>query len=177
MMRSIQARIATLAGLCVFGTSAALVVYGVFAGRAAQQYVGDHVDALLNATTKETIQAVASTQARKIEVELEVALDTARALAQSFSILVDNANGVGTSVDLRRDQLNAILRNALAANEHFIGTYTGWEPNALDGRDFAASRLSKTEARTPPVASCPIGPGAPTDTSRSSRSPATRAGS
>ena len=137
-----------LAGLCLFGTAASLVTYGVISSGAAQSYVGNRVSTLVDTKTKETMQAVASTQARKIEVELEVALDTVRALAQGFSVLADTTAGVGTPIELRRDQLNAVLRHALEANEHFIGTYSGWEPDALDGRDaeFRAQPDRSTDA-------------------------------
>ena len=34
-----------------------------------------------------------------------------------------------------REQLDAMARQVLDANKEFIGTYSIWEPNALDGRD------------------------------------------
>ncbi len=41
-----------------------------------------------------------------------------------------------------RDQLDAMAREVLTRNTEFIGTYSIWEPNALDGRD--AEFVNKT---------------------------------
>ena len=42
----------------------------------------------------------------------------------------------------RRDFVNAVLREALVANENFVDTWVVYEPNALDGLD---SQYANTE--------------------------------
>ena len=66
--------------------------------------------------------------ANEIDAELEVAMDSARTLAHAFEAAKSHGS-VG------RDLLNAILKNTLERNPHFIGVWTCWEPNALDGED------------------------------------------
>jgi methyl-accepting chemotaxis protein len=142
-MRSIQSRIALLAGLCLFGTSAALVTYGVFSTWSTQAYVGREVSGLLDAKSKEALQSLGSNQALGIRAELEVGLDAARTMAQSFSVLADERASSATPTEQRRQQLNAILHNVLESNPAFSGTYSAWEPDALDGRD--STYVGRTE--------------------------------
>ena len=63
---------------------------------------------------------------------LNVAFDAARTTAQSFAVLVGS-----TPSGARRDQFNAIMRRVLEQNPGFNGTYSAWEPNAIDGADAA----------------------------------------
>lgn len=64
-----------------------------------------------------------------VKAELEVAMNAARTTANLFE-------GVKTSVDVpERSQLNGMLKQLLERNPNFIGVWTCWEPNALDGKD------------------------------------------
>jgi methyl-accepting chemotaxis protein len=148
MMRSIQSRIAVLAGLCLLGATASLVTYGVMTGKSTQTYVNGQVTTLLDAKSKQALQAAAEAQGRTVEVEIEVGLDTARTMAQTMAVLADTTDGIGTPIEQRRSQLNAVLRHVLETNPHFVGTYAGWEPMALDGRDdeFHAQPDRSTDA-------------------------------
>ncbi|PKL37459.1 MAG: hypothetical protein CVV44_13990 [Spirochaetae bacterium HGW-Spirochaetae-1] len=65
-----------------------------------------------------------------IKAELEVAMDAARIMAQSFGTL--RARGIAD-----RRMLGAILEGVLKENPQFLGSYTCWEPNAFDGMDAA----------------------------------------
>jgi len=73
--------------------------------------------------------------AGEIRAELEVALDSARAMADTFEVAKLEADSGGLT--LGRNQINAILLNVLKGNPNFNGTYSCWEPNALDGTDDA----------------------------------------
>ena len=171
MMRSIQGRIAMLAGACLLGTAAALVTYAVVSAGALQRYVSDHVGTLLDSKTKETLQAVASTQARRIEVELEVALDTARALAHSFAVLANSrmvppprsscAATSSTPCCAMRCRTTSISSAPIRAGSPTPST-----------AETPSSAPARTAAPTPPGGSCPTGPAARAATSPSSRSPA-----
>mgnify|MGYP005852729775 CR=1 FL=1 len=78
-------------------------------------------------------QAVAMSQAAAAEVraEIEVALDTARTLAQSLQ----GAAGNGGEGALGREAVKQMLAEVVRENPAFLGAYTLWEPNAFDGRD------------------------------------------
>jgi len=55
-------------------------------------------------------------------------VSTARALAETFSTM--RALGISD-----RSLFDGILRETLAQNPQYLGVWTVWEPNALDGRD------------------------------------------
>src|SRR6476661_5378483 len=55
-------------------------------------------------------------------------VSTARVLAETFSAM--RALGISD-----RRLFDEILRETLAQNPEYLGVWTVWEPNALDGRD------------------------------------------
>jgi len=69
----------------------------------------------------------------------EAAGEVAAELGQSFSAvktLADTMRGMKSAGHPpTRDQLDAMSRQVLELHPEFIGTYSIWEPNALDGRD------------------------------------------
>ncbi|HOX12791.1 MAG TPA: methyl-accepting chemotaxis protein [Spirochaetales bacterium] len=95
-------------------------VAGITAVRTLEQSRKDAVD-LLEALSKE--------HAAEINVELEVAMDAARTLAQIFE------GYESLHADERREDYSKMLRSIVEKNPGFLGASTGWEPNALDGRD------------------------------------------
>jgi len=70
--------------------------------------------------------------ANDIDAYLEVALDSARTLAQVFETATDKSTGFAVG----REQANAILRELLEKNTEFLGVWTCWEPDAFDGLDM-----------------------------------------
>ena len=89
------------------------------------------------------ISSVANNNAGMIKASLEVPLDTARALANSFQAYTD------IKAEDRRRNFNTILKNVLKENEEYVGVWSCWEPNALDGMDlqFAATEGTDTTGR------------------------------
>lgn len=81
---------------------------------------------------KKEILATARSQASLIDAEIEVALDTARALANAFSVNLERSS---QEEILNREQVNQILFQTLQKNPGFLGVYTAWEPDAFDGQD------------------------------------------
>ncbi len=68
-----------------------------------------------------------------VKAELELAMDAARTTAQLFE-------GIKSSGTMpQRQLLNDMLKKLLELNPEFLGTWTCWEPNALDGKDEAFS--------------------------------------
>ncbi len=78
----------------------------------------------------------------------DAAGDVAAEMGHSFSAvktLSDTMRGMKASgVPPTRDQLDAMARQVLTLHPEFIGTYSIWEPNALDGKD--AEYVKKTPA-------------------------------
>jgi methyl-accepting chemotaxis protein len=142
-MKSIKTRIAIMAGVCLVATAIVLVVCSLFQTRGIQDYTKDNVEKLIDKSTEQGLLAIASEQAGFIQSELQVNLDTARTLAQTFAVLKQDRDAVGdTGAKSIRDTLNDILLTVLQDNPKFLGAYTAWEPNALDGRDkdFAGNK-------------------------------------
>lgn len=134
-IRSIQLKIALLAGVCVVAASGALVGYSIISAANSKAFVGEHVDTLTEDSTKNHLKTLALAQAALIKSPLDMAFDSARNMARMFEISASNDNGAATPDGKRRAEFNAILLNVLKDNPRFNGTYSAWEPNALDGQD------------------------------------------
>ena len=131
--RSVKTKIAVLSGLCLLLSAASVVGVGLYFSKDNASYVQSSVTELLDKKTKEYMQNMASTQAGYIRSEFDVALQTARTMADNFGVIAGSKSRV-PSTD-RRAHLNDILLETLRTNKQFNGTYTAWLPNALDGDD------------------------------------------
>ncbi|KIQ59980.1 chemotaxis protein [Pseudomonas fluorescens] len=131
--KSLQARICVTAGVCLFISSISLVVYGLFSARSNEQYVSDEVTTLIEKSTIREIQNLAGSRANAIQAKLQNALDAARTMANTFAA----SKASQSPLVLGRDQVNSILLSVLKDNPEFNGTYSCWEPDALDGQDLA----------------------------------------
>lgn len=75
-----------------------------------------------------------------VKAEIEVAMDASRTLAQVFV-------GMKKSQDVpNRKILDQILIQVLEDNPTFLGTWSCWEPNALDGNDNAFANTKGHDA-------------------------------
>ncbi|MFZ5772231.1 MAG: methyl-accepting chemotaxis protein [Thermodesulfobacteriota bacterium] len=126
-LKNIQIRIVVWAGICLLATSAVIISFAAVTMK-NEARVNREI-AFENASSLAV--DVAEKAAADIKAEIEVALDAARTLAQALSGIKDDGN----PVKLEREDVNSILRILLDRNPQFVGTYTGWEPNAFDGRD------------------------------------------
>jgi len=131
--KSLQTRICFTAGICLFVSSASLVVYGVFNSRANEQYVSTEVTTLVEKSTIREIQNLAESRANAIQTKLQNALDAARTMATAFAASKTSQSPLA----IGREQVNAVLLSVLKDNPEFNGTYSCWEPEALDGQDMA----------------------------------------
>ena len=131
--KSLQARICVTAGVCLFVSSISLIVYGLFSARANEQYVSTEVSALVEKSTIREIQNLAESRANAIQAKLQNALDAARTMANAFAA----SKASQSPLALGREQINSVLLSVLKDNSDFNGTYSCWEPNALDGQDPA----------------------------------------
>ncbi|WP_156381799.1 methyl-accepting chemotaxis protein [Rhizobium sp. Leaf341] len=134
--RSIQMKIALLSGICVLAATGALVGYSVVAAGNSKDFVARSVSDLTEQKTKDSLATLASTQAGVIRSSLDSAFDSARNMARMFEVAASGLPAA-TPAQARRAQFNGILLNVLKDNPRFNGTYSAWEPNALDGQDEA----------------------------------------
>lgn len=73
-------------------------------------------------------EEIAYRYANVVDSEMEKAIDAARTVAQAFE-------GMKASNFTDRNLYNTILKQVLSESPSFLGTWTVWEPNALDGKD------------------------------------------
>ena len=137
-LKSIQLKIALAAGACLLASAAVLVGYGLISARNTQDFVAKRVGALLEDQAKSKLGALARVQAATVQGILQDNLDTSRTLGTVFAVLQDALRRVSDKAGVTnpaRDVLSDILLRVLENNPTFLGAYTAWEPNALDGRD------------------------------------------
>lgn len=133
--RSIQLKIAFLSAICLLLTVAVLVGYGVYSSTTTQQLVSERTTAETRAITLKALQNLGDKYAGEVRAEMELALDAARVMARTFELsnLQDNAN---PPLVFSREHANAVLLNVLKGEPSFNGTYSAWEPDAIDGLDI-----------------------------------------
>ncbi|NJN94739.1 MAG: HAMP domain-containing protein [Anaerolineales bacterium] len=119
-LKSIQAKIILWAGACLLLLAITLVAYAAVS----------QTSAAITMAEGQAV-AIAKAEAAGVQAELEVAMDAARTLAEVLAAIKVKGN----TLDLSRAEVNAMLRQVLADNPQFLGSYTLWEPNAFDGRD------------------------------------------
>jgi methyl-accepting chemotaxis protein len=81
--------------------------------------------------SKIILESIAKEHGSVADADLEVGMDTARTLAQTMQGYQD------TPIEDRRSDFSRMLKVVLESNPAFLGVWTCWEPNALDGKDAA----------------------------------------
>lgn len=136
-LKSIQLKIALIAGLCLLVSAVTLVSYSLISSRNTQAFVNTEVTGLLDSNVRLQLQHQARAEAAVIRAEFDLALNAARTMAHTFEMAKElDANG-HPLLALDRDGVNGVLLNVLKQNKSFNGTYSCWEPNAIDGNDDA----------------------------------------
>jgi len=79
--KSVQMKIAMIAGLCLLSAVAVLVAYGLFSAKTTQNMVSTQVSGLLEETNMQGLQNLAGEQAGKIQEQFDLALNAARTMA------------------------------------------------------------------------------------------------
>ncbi|NIC41009.1 methyl-accepting chemotaxis protein [Aquabacterium sp. A08] len=105
------------------------VVGIVLAGFAATVWVvADQAAATQTEASLRYTQELANRQAADMRLRLESAMGAAQVLASALGEL----KAVGHT---EREAAHAMLRGVLADHPEFLGVWSGWEPDAFDGRD------------------------------------------
>ncbi|WP_354438609.1 methyl-accepting chemotaxis protein [Methylobacterium sp. 1973] len=120
-----------------------VLIAAVFAG--GMTFLARRINASFEEQAAKMQSETLSNEAREVRFRLAVAAKTAESIAASASAL--RARGIQD-----REVYDAMLRELLRANPSLIATWTGWEPDALDGRDrtFAGTASSDASGRFMP---------------------------
>lgn len=133
-LNSIQSKIAILGGSSLLVTAVVLVGYSIYSAVSTQSLVISRTTTEARNTTLQALTNLGGKYAGEVRSEMELALDSARTMADSFEVAKSTGAEHG-NLEIGRDQVNAILLKVLKRNPSFNGAYSCWEPNAIDGQD------------------------------------------
>ncbi|RON96776.1 chemotaxis protein [Pseudomonas moraviensis] len=135
--KSIQFSVAALAGAIVLSVVAALVLYALFSGARTQEMVQQRTQAQFEQVIEQRLTSLAQTQVSQIQRELEAPLLIAGGLVRVNALLGTNGTDGLPRLSLSREQLISLIKENVEKNPKILGTYIGWEKNALDHNDAA----------------------------------------
>nr|WP_137803753.1 methyl-accepting chemotaxis protein [Pseudomonas sp. G(2018)] len=135
--KSIQFSVAALAGAIVLSVVAALVVYALFSGARTQDMVQERTQAQFEQVIEQRLTSLAQTQVSQIQRELEAPLLIAGGLVRVNTLIGTPGADGQPALSLSREQLIGLIKENVAKNPKILGTYIGWEKDALDHNDAA----------------------------------------
>ncbi|KAB0487540.1 methyl-accepting chemotaxis protein [Pseudomonas reinekei] len=135
--KSIQFSVAALAGAIVLSVVAALVVYALFSGARTQDMVQERTQAQFEQVIEQRLTSLAQTQVSQIQRELEAPLLIAGGLVRVNALIGTPGADGQPALSLSREQLISLIKENVAKNPKILGTYIGWEKDALDHNDAA----------------------------------------
>lgn len=136
-VHSIQMRIAALAGLCLVVAAGTLIAFSIYSSSSTETYVEERTRELSVDDARKILENVAATQAAAVRARLNEAFDAARTTAAAFAALDTAPAADSLEARERRQMFSDILLAILKHNPDFNGTYSAWQPEALDGQDRA----------------------------------------
>jgi len=135
--KSIQFSVAALAGAIVLSVVAALVVYALLSGARTQDMVQERTQAQFEQVIEQRLTSLAQTQVSQIQRELEAPLLIAGGLVRVNALIGTPAADGKPALSLSREQLIGLIKENVVKNPKILGTYIGWEKDALDHNDAA----------------------------------------
>jgi len=135
--KSIQFSVAALAGAIVLSVVAALVLYALFSGARTQEMVQQRTQAQFEQVIEQRLTSLAQTQVSQIQRELEAPLLIAGGLVRANALLGTPGADGQPRLTISREQLISLIKENVEQNPKILGTYIGWEKNALDHNDAA----------------------------------------
>jgi methyl-accepting chemotaxis protein len=135
--KSIQFSVAALAGAIVLSVVAALVLYALFSGARTQEMVQQRTQEQFEQVIEQRLTSLAQTQVSQIQRELEAPLLIAGGLVRVNALLGTPGADGQPRLSVSREQLISLIKENVEKNPKILGTYIGWEKNALDHNDAA----------------------------------------
>ena len=133
---NIQFKVVGIAGLSIIGVVVALAGSAIYFSNSSNELAATKMNTIAREQTTEILVNRAAAEAGTIKSELRVAIDAAREMATSFSVLAGSKAGA-TPQAVRREQVNAVMQEVVERNPTLNGAYSAWEPNGIDGNDAA----------------------------------------
>ena len=130
-IKSIKHKITIITGLCL------LIAIGTLVFIATNTMYSQAQE-----NTLDGLESRANGQALEIGMRLNSAMHTARSLSQILLAIKDES----ISLDIGRDEANAILQSTLANNPSLLAIYTCWEPDAFDAMDIGYENAEGCDA-------------------------------
>ncbi|MBF0572517.1 MAG: methyl-accepting chemotaxis protein [Desulfamplus sp.] len=91
-------------------------------------FVGIKAGKITDKFGREVAEQMAYRYGREVKADLEVGMNIARTLAETFEGIKQNGNPY-------RNVMDSIFKQILERHSELLAVWTCWEPNALDGRD------------------------------------------
>ncbi|NWB97903.1 methyl-accepting chemotaxis protein [Pseudomonas gingeri] len=135
--KSIQFSVAALAGAIILSVVGALVVYALFSGAKTQDMVQQRTQEQFEQVIQQRLDALARAQVSQIQRELEAPLLIAGGLVRINTLIGTTGADGKPALSLSREQLISLVKENVQQNPKILGTYIGWEKNALDHNDAA----------------------------------------
>ncbi|QAY91729.1 methyl-accepting chemotaxis protein [Pseudomonas sp. ACM7] len=135
--KSIQFSVAALAGAIILSVVAALVLYALFSGARTQDMVQQRTQAQFEQVIEQRLTSLAQTQVSQIQRELEAPLLITGGLVRVNALIGTPGADGQPQLNLSREQLISLIKENVVKNPKILGTYIGWEKNALDHNDAA----------------------------------------
>jgi methyl-accepting chemotaxis protein len=117
-VKTLRMKIGLWTGLCLVLCAAGIITFAILNTRTAA-----------NTAAKNAALSEARVAANRVKAEIEVALNTSRAVSQMLS----GAKEQG--VALSREDVNGMLKQIIVKNPQFVGLGNLWEANTIDNRD------------------------------------------
>lgn len=135
IFKSIKTKIVLSSACCIAILATAIIALQIYEQRNTSNFVRTKVDKLIEQSTAKGLSGIAKGEAGVIQSKLEKNIDTARAIASAFKAIRSD-DDTRYDIDVRK-VFNNILLTTLKENPEFLGTYSAWQPDAIDGNDIA----------------------------------------
>jgi methyl-accepting chemotaxis protein len=129
--KSLRTKLVVTVGFCILAAVGAVISINIYALINTGNFVKDFSKSNATESAKEILLGNAKAISFEIDALMEVALDSARTTADILAGIKDKE----VKLNIGRKRINGILRSLLEKNPEFLGTYTCWEPGALDNLD------------------------------------------
>ncbi|MFW5498129.1 MULTISPECIES: methyl-accepting chemotaxis protein [unclassified Maridesulfovibrio] len=133
--KSIKTKIVLSSACCIAILAISIISLQIWEQNNTSEFVRTKVDNLIEKSTATGLLGIAKGEAGVIQSKLEKNIDTARTIASAFKSIRSD-DGTRHNIDIRK-VFNDILLTTLKDNPEFLGAYSAWQPDAIDGNDIA----------------------------------------
>lgn len=134
---SIQNKITLLASLCLIAVVTSLLTLSIQESKSNTTIAIETSNGILTDAAKQNLLAQAALQANLIQTEFGRAYDFGLGVQRQILFLRAQARRDQSAPSALRQDLNAILKDALSKRSDVLGLFASFLPNKLDGADSA----------------------------------------